>query len=164
MKALFTAIVAAVLATSASAGTVAYSNFSHKDLTGDGTAFDDVFTLNLASDTWVSGLLTTSSLLGGVPAIDVQSVTLRRLGTGADWVQTVAINWDIADTGVEKWAMPVAQLAAGSWQFEVKGVSYFDKAGNGYSASVQLPEPGSVALAALALAGAGLAGLRRRKV
>ena len=162
MKALFTAIAAVVLATSASASTVTYSNFSHKDLTGDGTAFDDVYTLDLAHNTWVGGLLTTSSLLGGQPAIDIQSVTLRRLGAGLDWTQTLAIDWDVADTGVEKWAMPVTQLAAGSWQFEVKGVSYFDKAGNGYSASVELPEPASIALAALALVGAGAASARRR--
>ena len=102
MKALFTAIAAVVLATSASASTVTLSNFSHKDLTGDGTAFDDVYTLNLAHNTWVGGVLTTSSLLGGLPAIDVQSVTLRRLGTGVDWAQIVAINWDVADTGVDR--------------------------------------------------------------
>lgn len=163
MKALFTAIAAVVLATSASAGTIKISDFSHKDLSGEGTAFDDTYTFELASDTWVGGLLSTGSLLGGLPAIDIQSVTLRQLGTGLSWVQNVAINWNVADGGVEKWSMTTQQLAAGSWQFEVKGVSYIDKAGNGYTATLELPEPASAALAVLALVGAGAASVRRRK-
>lgn len=163
MKALLTAVAAVVFATSAAAGTVTLSNYSHQDLTGFGTDFDDIYTLNLGNDTWVSGLLTTSAQLAGLPGIDVQSVTLRRLGTGVDWAQTVAIDWDVADGGIEKWALTPVQLAAGQWQLEVKGVSYADKTGNGYSASVELPEPASLALAALALAGAGLASARRRK-
>lgn len=163
MKVLFTAIAAAVLATSASAGTVTLSNFGHQDLTGFGTDFNDIYALNLGDNTWVGGLLTTGAQLGGLAGVDIQSVTLRRLGTGLDWTQTLAVNWDVADGGIEKWALTPVQLAAGQWQLEVKGVSYADKTGNGYSASVELPEPASVALAALALAGAGLASARRRK-
>ncbi|MEO6280962.1 FxDxF family PEP-CTERM protein [Roseateles sp.] len=163
MKALLTAVAAVVFATSAAAGTVNLSNYGHQDLTGFGTDFDDVYALNLSSNTWVSGLLTTGAQLGGLPGIDIQSVTLRRLGAGLDWTEILAINWDVADGGIEKWALTPVQLAAGQWQLEVKGVSYADKTGNGYSASVELPEPASVALAALALAGAGLASARRRK-
>lgn len=163
MKALFAAAAAIVLATSASANTVGYSNFDHQDLTGFGTDFDDVYTLNLGGNTWVHGLLTTSALLGGDPAVDIQSVTLRRIGSDIGWTETVAIDWDIALGGVEQWALTPRLLGAGQWQLEVTGVSYADKTGNGYSASVELPEPGSVALAALALVGAGLASARRRK-
>lgn len=162
MKALF-AIAAIVLATGASANTVSFSNYGHQDLTGFGTDFDDVYTLNLGSNTWVQGLLTTSALLGGDPAVDIQSVTLHRVGSNIAWTETIAIDWDIALGGVEKYTLTPHLLSAGQWQLEVTGVSYADKTGNGYSASVELPEPGSIALAALALTGAGLASARRRK-
>lgn len=164
MKTLF-AVAAIAFAASASAGTVNFSNFGHQDLTGFGTSFDDSYTLNLGTDTWVHGLLTTGALLGGAPAVDVQSVTLRRLG-GSDqsWVETVAIDWDVSLDGVEQWALSPRLLSAGQWQLEVTGVSYDDKAGNGYSAAVELPEPGSIALASLAIVGAGLASIRRRNV
>ncbi|WP_457427159.1 hypothetical protein [Roseateles sp. P5_E7] len=163
MKALFTAIAAVVLATSASAGTVTISNFTHQDDTGFGKAFDDTYTLTLASDTWVGGLLNTVAPLGGDPAVDVQSVTLRRLGSNASWAETVAIDWDTAFSGVEQWALSTRLLSAGEWQLEITGVSYSDKTANGYSAALELPEPGSVALATLALLGAGVTSIRRRK-
>lgn len=163
MKALFTAFAAAVLAGSALAGTVRFSNYDHQDLTGFGAAFSDVYSFNLASDTWVGGSLSTGTLLIDTPAIDIQSVLLRRAGSRFDWAETIAIDWDTALGGVERWSLGTRQLAAGEWQLQVSGVSYADKSGNGYRAALELPEPGSIALAALALVGAGAASLRRRQ-
>ncbi|NCT82847.1 MAG: hypothetical protein GXC94_06870 [Comamonadaceae bacterium] len=163
MKALFAVATAFALATSASAAPVVFSNYGHQDQTGFGTDFTDVYTLDLSDNTWVSGLLGTGTLLGGVPAIDIRSVTLRLLGSEVDWVQTIAIDWNVADTGFESWALTPTLLGAGQWQLEVVGTSYYDKAGQGYGLSLELPEPASAALAALALVGAGLASVRRRK-
>ncbi|HEY1132075.1 MAG TPA: hypothetical protein VGF12_21895 [Roseateles sp.] len=163
MKALFAAAAALALATSASAAPLNFSNYGHQDLTGFGTDFTDVYTLDLDGSTWLSGLLGTGSLLNGVPAIDIRSVTLRQLGTQTDWIQTIAIDWNVADTGIESWALAPTLLGAGQWELEVVGTSYYDKAGHGYSVDMELPEPASAALAVLALAGAGLASVRRRK-
>jgi len=164
MKAPFAAAALALaLAASASAAPLVFSDYSHQDLTGFGTEFTDVYTLDLAGNTWVSGLLGTATLLNGIPAIDIRSVTLRQLGAQADWIQTIAVDWGVADTGFESWALTPLLLGPGQWQLEVVGTSYYDKAGHGYSASLELPEPASAALAALALVGAGVASLRRRK-
>lgn len=163
MKALFTAAAALALAASATAGTISFSNYSHQDATGFGAQFEDIYNFSLADTTWVRGLMSTSALLGGDPAVDIQSVLLRHVGSTVGWTETIAIDWDVAEGGVEQWGLTPRQLAAGAWQLEISGISYADKAGNGYSASLELPEPGSVALAALALVGAGVGSLRRRK-
>lgn len=163
MKAVLAAAAALTLATSASAGLVRYGDYTHVDTTGNGVAFTDTYTLNLGAATWITGLLTTSSKVGGLPAIDIQSVSFKQLGNAVDWAPGVAVDWDLFDGGVETWALSTRQLAAGSWQLQVSGVSYYTMSGHGYTADVQLPEPGSVGLAAVALLGAAATRLRRRQ-
>lgn len=166
MKSLSTAFAALALsmAASASAGPLSFSNHSLQDSTGFGTAFSDTYLFTLDSTGWLRGTLFTNAALGGDPAVDVQSVLLRRAGGDVGWTESVAIDWDVAETGVEHWALSPRLLAAGEWQLVVSGLSYADKAGNGYDADMHLPEPQSMALAVLALMGAGLARLRRRAV
>ncbi|RZL31816.1 MAG: hypothetical protein EOP35_21255 [Rubrivivax sp.] len=166
MKALFATAAALVLATSASAGTVTVSNTSHKDPTGFGTAFTDsnAFSFTLFEDSWVHGLLKTKGAFSSVPAVDIKSVTLSNLTTGEiiEWSELVAVSWATTRVGVEQWAMTGHELQAGTWTVSVDGVSYSNKQGNGYTVSLEIPEPGSVGLAFAAVVGA-LAASRRRK-
>ncbi len=167
MKSLSKAFAALSLvvagAVSAAPVPLSFGNHGLQDATGFGTAFSDTWTFNLAAGGWLSGKLFTDTSLGGLPMVDVQHVLLHRVGTDINWTETIAIDWNTAEDGVERWAVSPHQLAAGQWQLIVSGVSYADKAGNGYDASLQLPEPQSTVLAALALLGAGLASLRRRR-
>jgi hypothetical protein len=168
MKALFATVAALVLATSASAGTVTVSNTTHKDPTGFGTAFTDsnVYTFTLAEDTWFSGLLKTKGVLSAIPAVDINSVTLSNLTTGEtiSWSELVAVTWSTTRIGLEQWALSARELDAGTWTLSVSGVSYSNKQGNGYTATVELPEPGSVGLAFAAVASALFASRRRKSV
>lgn len=166
MKSLSTAFAALTLAfagaASAAPAPLSFGNHNLQDATGFGTAFSNTYTFTLASNAWLSGHLFTDTTLGGDPVVDVQHVLLRRAGNDINWAETVAINWDVAENGVEQWALAPHALVAGQWQLIVSGVSYADKTGNGYDVDLQLPEPQSMVLAALALVGAGLASLRRR--
>lgn len=166
MKALFAAAAALVLATSASAGPVTVSNTTHKDPTGFGTAFTDnnVYTFTLTEDTWFSGLLKTKGALSAVPAVDINAVTLRNLTTGEtlNWSELVGINWGVKRVGLEQWSLTPHELDAGTWSLSVSGVSYSNKQGNGYTAALELPEPGSIGLAFAAVSCALVASRRRK--
>ena len=167
MKSLSTALAALSLALAAGAASAApapltFGAHNLQDATGFGTAFSNTYSFTLASGGWLGGHLFTDTALGGVPMIDVQHVLLRHAGVDTNWTETFAIDWNVAENGVEQWALAPHQVAAGQWQLIVTGVSYADKSGNGYDVEMQLPEPQSMVLAALALVGAGLASLRRR--
>lgn len=166
MKALFAAAAALVLATSASAGPVTVSNTTHKDPTGFGTAFTDsnVYTFTLAESTWFSGLLNTKGVLSAVPKVDISAVTLSNLTTGEtlSWAELVAVTWATTRVGAEQWALSPRELGAGTWSLSVSGTSYSNKQGNGYTVAMELPEPGSVGLAFVAVCGALIASRRRK--
>ncbi|RTL22779.1 MAG: hypothetical protein EKK52_05390 [Burkholderiales bacterium] len=165
MKALFAA-AALSMATCAMAGTVTVSNITHKDPTGFGTAFNDanVYSFTLTENTWVSGFLNTKGRLATTPAIDIQSVTLTNAGTGQtfDWSELLAVDWNKLRAGLEQWELQPRDLSAGTWDLSVRGVSYSNKQANGYTVTLELPEPGTVALAAVAVLGA-VSSTRRRK-
>ncbi|MFG6468618.1 hypothetical protein [Roseateles sp. BYS87W] len=133
-----------------------------QDATGGwGTSFTKTADFTLDANTWVGGSLFTVGALGGSPFVDVQSVLLKQGNVQINWTETLGIDWSQFD-GVEQWAMPTVNLSAGQWTLVVTGVTYADKLGDGVQASVELPEPQSLALAALALAGVGATRLRRR--
>ncbi len=129
---------------------------------GKGTTFSLSKAFTLSEETWGSGSLITLAPVGELPVVDIQSVLLTHAGVAISWNELVAVNWNFADAGVEQWAMPMQRLAAGDWLLQVAGVSYAVKNGNGFDASVELPEPQSAALAVLALLGATGVTLRRR--
>lgn len=168
MKALFAAAAALVLAASASAGPVTVSNTTHKDPTGFGTAFTDsnVYTFTLAQDTWFNGLLNTKGALSTVPKVDINAVMLSNLTTGEtiSWSELVAVSWATTRVGLEQWSLSPRELDAGTWALSVSGISYSNKQGNGYTVAMELPEPGSVGLAFVAVCGALVASRRRKSV
>ena len=151
--------------TAAFAGTVTVSRTTYMDDTGDGTAFAEtglkLFTLD--TTTWITGSLFTAP--GAAPSIDIQSVSLHNLTTGEalSWAELVAVNWAKTGFGLEEWAFATRQLGAGEWTLDVAGTAWSSKIEQGFSASIELPEPDAGALAAVAVLGA-LAATRRRKV
>lgn len=165
MKALFAA-VALSLASAAFAGTVTVSRSDYLDDTGDGTSFVEtgLSLFTLTDTTWVSGSLKTTALQGVKPSIDIESVSLKNTTTGEvlSWVELVGVNWAAVRVGFEEWSFATRQLDAGAWTLNVTGTAFSDKDGQGFSATMELPEPDAGWLALVAVGGA-LAATRRRK-
>jgi len=158
-------IAAAALSLSsvAFAGTVKVSDISYIDYTGDGENFSvtkSAFTLE--NDAWVTGSLITVE--GLAPSIDIQSVALRNLTSGQSlsWIELLAVDWNVIHVGLEQWAFGTQQLSAGVWVLDVTGTAWGDKIEQGFTASVELPEPDARALAAIAVLGALVASRRRK--
>ncbi|PTT90192.1 hypothetical protein DBR42_06480 [Pelomonas sp. HMWF004] len=165
MKALFAA-AALGLAANAFAGSVSLTRLEEIDLTGDGQVFSETglpfFTLS--QDTWVSGVLNTAGFPGTEPSVDISAVSLKNLTTGEvfSWTELLSVDWNADRVGLEQWGFAPRLLAAGSWSLDVAGTSYSNTLEQGFTATAELPEPGSAGLAVAAVAGALLARRRRK--
>jgi MYXO-CTERM domain-containing protein len=162
IKALIAA-AALSLTSAAFAATVKVSDISYIDFTGDGENFSvtkSAFTLD--TDTWVTGSLITVE--GDAPSIDIQTVALRNLTSGQSlsWTETLAVDWNLIRVGLEQWSFSTQQLSAGQWVLDVTGTAWGDKIEQGFTATVELPEPDAGALAAVAVLGALVASRRRK--
>lgn len=173
MKSLSAALAALSLAFAA--GTAAAApvslSFSNNNIMSAGdlpATFDDAYGFGLDAQTLLSGVVTTHSPEVNGPWVNITSAFIQASGGGPVYAltETVGVNWDADQFGVETWTFAPQWLDAGDWTLHVVGEGYGTKQPEGYTAdlsgnSVDLPEPAALALVAIALAGMGLSSRRR---